>query len=244
LLPRIEIVEMLRSAGFDAVIIDLEHGATAATDLPPLVAAAHGAGLLAAVRVGEGSAAEIGHALDAGADAILMPHVGGTKDARRLVDAGRYPPIGNRSLNPYTRGNRYGSTPDPYDAANRRIALVAMLEGVDAVSNLEKVAALEEIDAIFVGPMDLSGSLGQPGNVEHPVVVEAVHDVIARAQLVDTAVGVYANTPEAAVRWFAAGAALVALSADIAMAADGFAAVFNAVEASPARLAARPTAPG
>src|SRR5262249_46950406 len=77
LLPRIGIGEMLRSAGFDAVIIDLEHGATAATDLPPLIAAAHGAGLLAAVRVGEGSPVEIGKALDAGADAILMPHVGG-----------------------------------------------------------------------------------------------------------------------------------------------------------------------
>ena len=83
LVPRVEIVELLRSAGFDAVIIDLEHGSTAATDLPELVAAAQGAGLIAAVRVGDDSAVEVGRALDAGADAILMPHVASVADARR-----------------------------------------------------------------------------------------------------------------------------------------------------------------
>ena len=147
-------------------------------------------------------------------------------------------------MNPYTRGNQYGRTPDPYEAANSTIALVAMLEGVDAVANLEEVAALDEIDAVFVGPMDLSGSLGLPGDVEHPTVVEAVQNVIMRAQLVDTPVGVYAPTPEAATRWIAAGAAFVALSADLAMAADGFAAVCNAVDTSPQRLTAGESSTG
>jgi 4-hydroxy-2-oxoheptanedioate aldolase len=229
LIPRVEIVELLAAAGFDAVIIDLEHGSTDLGDIPALVAAAHGANVFAAARVGGNSATEIGRVLDTGVDGVLVPHLSSAVEAASLVAAGRYPPVGSRSLNPYSKGNGYGFAGQPCEDANRRTALVAMLEGIDALSNLEEICELEEIDAVFVGPMDLSGSLGLPDEPEHPKVVGAVRDVIGRALLLGTAAGTYAPTAEAASRWFTAGAAFVALSADVAMAGAGFAAACSAV---------------
>lgn len=222
LIPRIEIVELVAASGFDAVILDLEHGTTDIGELPALVAAAQGAGLSAMVRVSENSAIEVGKVLDAGADGILVPHVSSAREAQKLVAGGRYPPEGNRSLNPYTRGNAYGYAVDPYRGANKRVALIAMLEGVDAISNLESIAEVDGIDAVFVGPMDLSAALGLPGEPEHPLVVDAIKDVFARARATGCGVGTYAPTPQVAARWRLAGAAVVALSADIAMAAVGF----------------------
>jgi 4-hydroxy-2-oxoheptanedioate aldolase len=239
LIPRIEVIELIAAAGFDAVIIDLEHGATSVAELPALVAAAHASRLFALVRVSENSAVEIGRVLDVGADGILVPHVTTLDDALRLVDAGRYPPVGGRSLNPYTRGNGYGRASGLYEDANRQIGLIAMLEGTDALESLETIAALEEVDAVFVGPMDLSGSLGFPGEPEHPAVVLAVQDVIERGRSLGCAVGTYAPTPDAAARWLGAGAALVALSADIAMVASGLNSTREAIgAATPERLTA------
>jgi 4-hydroxy-2-oxoheptanedioate aldolase len=238
LIPRIEIVELAATAGFDAVIIDLEHGSAGISEIPALVTAAHSSRLFALVRVGENSAVEIGKVLDVGADGILVPHVSTPDDARAVVDAGRYPPVGNRSLNPYTRGNGYGRAAVPYEDANRRIGLIPMLEGVEALESLETIAANDDVDALFVGPMDLSGSLGRPGDTEHPEVVLAVQDVIDRAHAAGRAVGTYAHTPDAAARWLAAGAALVAFSADIAMAASGMSQAYAEVLASPERVAA------
>ena len=238
LIPRIEIVELVAASGFDAVILDLEHGTTEIGELPALIAAAQGAGLSAMVRVSENSAIEVGKVLDAGADGILAPHISSAREAEKLVAGGRYPPDGNRSLNPYTRGNAYGHAVDPYESANQRVALIAMLEGVDAISHLESIAGVDGIDAVFVGPMDLSAALGLPGEPEHPLVVDAITDVFARARATGCAVGTYAPTPQVAARWRLAGAAVVALSADIAMAATGFSQAYADALAEPSpRLA-------
>jgi 2-keto-3-deoxy-L-rhamnonate aldolase RhmA len=227
MVPRVEIIEMLANAGFDGVVIDLEHGPMTAAELPALSAAARGAGIFAIARVrGDGGEPEIGNLLDAGVDGVLVPHVASAKQAAAVVSAGRFPPAGERSLNPYVRGTRYGADGDAArDLANARAAIIVMVEGADGLANLEAIAATDDLDGIFIGPVDLSASLGVPGQPEHPKVIETVTSIFERLREGKVAAGIFAPTTEAAKRWLAAGAALVALSADSAMMQRAFTAM-------------------
>jgi 2-keto-3-deoxy-L-rhamnonate aldolase RhmA len=218
LLPRVEVVEMLALSGFDAVIVDLEHGPTNSAELMALVGAARGAGLFALARLGDGSDAEIGRILDFGVDGLLIPHVDSASQAAAVVRAGRFPPDGARSINPYVRGNTYGvDGSKTYAEVNDRVALIAMVEGAEALSSLDSIGRTPGLDAIFVGPVDLSASMGFPGEPDHPAVITAVQGVLADIRKSGVAAGVYAPTPDAAARWIEAGAGFVALSADSAM---------------------------
>jgi 2-keto-3-deoxy-L-rhamnonate aldolase RhmA len=233
LLPRLEVVELASAAGFGAVIIDLEHGPIAAIDLPALAAAARGSGIYAIARVADNSATAIGQALDAGVDGVMVPHVCSPADAKQVVSSGRYAATGDRSLNPYTRGNGYdlgnGTTTRDID---ERVALIAMLEGADIMGSLEAICDVSELDAIFVGPVDLSASLGLKGNSDHPKVVAAVTDALTRVRAAHRAFGVYASTADAGGRWLDMGAALVAVSADTAVLLGGLRNLRGAITAA------------
>ena len=232
LIPRVEIVEMIGLAGFDAVIVDLEHGPIGIPDIPALAAGARGAGLHTIVRVGHDSPATIGAVLDCGVDGLLVPHVSSVADARAIVEAGRFPPHGGRSLNPYVRGVRYGQeVEDGLQGFEDPVALIALLEGAQAMEDFEEIASVPGLDGVFIGPVDLSGSLGHPGQPEHPAVVDAVRHAFLQARTAGCHAAVYAPTAEAAARWFEAGAALVAVSADAAMIRRAFASMHASVTA-------------
>jgi 4-hydroxy-2-oxoheptanedioate aldolase len=229
MLPRVEIVELFAKAGFSAVIIDLEHGPIEVGDLPPLSAAARASGIYSIVRISENSATEIGKTLDSGVDGVMVPHISSASDAERVVAAGRFAPAGERSINPYTRGNAYDLYSETTDSINQRVALIAMLEGADMLTSLEAICSVDGLDAVFIGPVDLAGSLGLGGESEHPDVIAAVMNALERVQAAGCASGVYAPTPSASARWVAAGGSLVALSADIALAHGAFASARSAV---------------
>jgi 2-keto-3-deoxy-L-rhamnonate aldolase RhmA len=230
MLPRLEIVEMAAGVGFDAVVCDLEHGPMTIEDLPVLHAAARAAGAYSLARVASKRPIEISRALDMGVDGVIVPHVGSRQAAERVAAAGRFPPDGERSLNPYARGVGYGlAAGDQTHQANNRSALIVMIEGADALGAVYEIAAVPEIDALFVGPIDLAGSLGFPGQPEHPDVIAAITDLIRGLTPGGTAICIYAPTAEAAQRWLAEGATLVVASADKAMAMTAFAAMRNAI---------------
>lgn len=222
LLPRVEIVESLCHAGFDAVVIDLEHGPITVPELPPLVAAGQGSGGLVLVRVGSGVPSLVGAVLDTGADGVVVPHMTSAADARDAVRAARFPPAGDRSINPYVRAAQYDGGDGWTRRADEDTAVLVMVEGRDGVAALDEIATVPGVDAVFVGPIDLSASLGVPGRPEDPLVVAEVGRIIASTSALGVATGVYCPTPAAATRWQAAGARLVVLSADLAMAHDGF----------------------
>lgn len=234
MIPRVEIVELLAAAGFEAVVVDLEHGAVTLPDLPPLAAAARGAGIFCIARLASARESEISSALDAGVDGVIIPHVDSADAARLVVSAGRFPPEGDRSLNPYTRGTGYGwGNGRGRENANRRVAVIVMLEGEGAVAALDEISAVSGIDAVFVGPVDLSSALGVPGEPEHPLVIAEITRIFER--LADGAIagGIYAPTPEAADRWLEAGASLITVSADIAMAIRSFAETRSQISQAP-----------
>jgi 2-keto-3-deoxy-L-rhamnonate aldolase RhmA len=229
--PHIEFVEMLALAGFDGVLLDLEHGVIGLGDVSTLVATAHGRGIFCIARMAGVDPAETGRVLDCGVDGLVLPHVATAREAAGVVSAGRYPPIGERSLNPYVRGLDYGmAAGSATDAANDRIALIPMIEGRAGLDQLDPIATTPGIDGIFVGPVDLAASLGFPGLPEDPQVIAAVDGIFRRVSDLNVPLAAYAPTPAAASRWFSQGAALIALSTETALSADAFRAAVTAVD--------------
>jgi 4-hydroxy-2-oxoheptanedioate aldolase len=230
MMPRVEIVEIAAGSGFDAVVCDLEHGQVSAEDLPALHAAARAGGAYSLARVGSERPIEISRALDMGVDGVIVPHVASRQAAEQVAAAGRFPPDGERSLNPYVRGVGYGLREQGATSrANARTALIVMIEGDGALAAVTEIAAVPQIDALFVGPIDLAGSLGFPGQPEHPEVVETIRGLIRDLARSGVAVGIYAPTAQAARRWLAEGASLVVASADNAMTMRAFAAMRAAI---------------
>ena len=231
--PRVEIVEMAIIAGFEAVVFDLEHGTISVEDLVPLCAAAKAGGAFAIARIASHREIEIARALDMGVDGIIVPHVSSIATANSLVDAGRFPPIGTRSLNPFVRGLGYaGTSSNDLRVANASTALVAMIEGTDALTYASEIGGIDEIDALFIGPVDLAGALGFPGEPEHPEVVAVAQTLIAKLRKRGVATAIYAPDAAAANRWLAEGISLVVVSADNAVFFGAFKALRGLVKST------------
>lgn len=222
IVPRVEIVELIGLAGFDLVVLDCEHGPFGIEALPPLVAAARASDLACLVRVPECRAQAVGAALDVGADGVLVPHVHTAAAAADAVAAARFAPEGSRGANPYVRAARYSADADFFSRANDGAACLAMLEGPAGIAAIDEILSVPGLDAVFIGPVDLSAALGVPGETENPVVVEAVRDIISRGRDRVVATSVFASTPEAAMRWLSLGVRLVALSVDTGLILQGF----------------------
>jgi 2-keto-3-deoxy-L-rhamnonate aldolase RhmA len=222
--PRVEIVEIAAVSGFDLVVLDTEHGPFGVEALPALIAAGQGAGLAVVVRVAENSEQVIGAVLDAGADGVLIPHVTGAEDAGAAVRAARLPPAGSRSVHGWVRAARYGAIADYATSGDAGVAVLVMAEGTDAIGDLPGILATPGLDAVFVGPMDLSASLGLTGQPDHPRVRALAGDVLTAATAHGRAGAIFAPTAAAAATWLAAGARLVVLSVDADLTRRGFAA--------------------
>lgn len=214
LIPRVEIVEIVAGAGFQVVIIDCEHGPFGRNELVPLIAAARAAGVYSLIRLPDNSPREIGGALDAGADGVLVPHIETRDQVVALVAAARFPPWGNRGANPYVRGAGYGGDTTYFSVADDGIAVLGMVEGEHGLAALDDILAVPGLDGVFVGPVDLSVAMGLPGQVTHPDVVASVREILARTQAAGLASSVFAGSEDQAVAWLDAGARLVAVSTD------------------------------
>ncbi len=216
-IPRVEVVELVGAAGFDLIVLDAEHGPFGIESLTELVAAAQGAGMYAVVRVPESRPQAIGAVLDIGADGILVPHVVSGEGTSAIVAAARFAPAGTRSLHNGVRAARYGADADYFTAANLRTAVIVMCEDAEAVAAIEDLAAAPGADAIFVGPLDLSASLGYVGEPGHPDVVATIRRVLGVADAAGKAGSLMAADPADARRWLDGGARMVLVSVDTAM---------------------------
>ncbi len=175
-LPTLALAEIAADAGFDWVFIDMEHGAIGTADLPGFICAA-GDSCAAVVRVPENREIWIKKALDSGADGLIIPHVNTSDEAARAVDWARFSPQGGRSVG-FTRANRYGTRfEEDISSANRTTALIVQVEHIEAVRNLAEILSVPGLDGVFIGPYDLSASLGKPGQISDPEVHEALETV-------------------------------------------------------------------
>jgi 2-keto-3-deoxy-L-rhamnonate aldolase RhmA len=228
IIPSVEIVELIGLAGFDFVIIDREHGPFGLDQVKTLLVAARARGLWSVVRVPGPEPGMIGAVLDAGADGIVVPQVGSATTAGAVVAAARFAPEGERGAHPWVRAAGYGTVPDWYAAANRDTAVLVMIEGVAGVAAIPEILAVPGLDAIFLGPVDLSHSMGVPGQIDHPRVREAMESVAAKATAQGLATAVFAPDAERARAWWTLGIRLVACGVDTRLVQDAFAAVVTA----------------
>lgn len=208
------VTELLASSGFDWLFIDCEH-APLVSALPNILRAAHDTPCL--VRIPELKESCVKWALDLGACGIIAPQVNSEQQARDLVQWAKYSPQGQRGVGA-ARAQGYGLDMTNYLArANAETVIVAQIESIDAVREAECIAAVDGIDALFIGPYDLSSSLGVLGDVGHPLVVAAVRDTVDAAMKCGTAIGAFGIAPPALDAMRGAGATLLAVGIDTVM---------------------------
>lgn len=204
MLPSPAVVEMCGYAGFDFVILDQEHGGAGTETLENQLRAADASGIAALVRIPEASGSMAQHALDAGAEGLLVPHVTSAAVAREIVGAAHYPPHGMRGMATTSRAGRHGmvSVDQHLKRGLERNLVMLQIEDRAVLPEVEEIAGIEGVDALFIGPADLSVSLGHPGNPGHPEVVAEIDRIIETAKRVGRAkVATFARNRENADAW-------------------------------------------
>lgn len=182
MIPSAQIVEMLGRLGFDWVLIDCEHGTISLETVELMTMAAQVCGITPIVRPPRNSEEEILRVMDRGAFGVQVPHVKTADDARRAVEAVKFHPIGSRSLAAGTRpaGYGFGLEAEQYiEEANRESLVVVQIEDSEAVANIQEILTVSDVDVFFVGPSDLSQSMGFPGRVDIPEVAGTIEGVFA-----------------------------------------------------------------
>ena len=217
------VVEILALAGFDFVVVDLEHGPLDLKSMRLHALAARAAGLVCLVRVRDNRPSLINQPLDAGAHGVQVPQVEEVQAAEAALRAAKYHPRGQRGSNPYVRATGYGR--QDYGSylprANRESLVVLQIEGTGGLANLEEIVALPDLDVAWLGPYDLAQALGHPGRVDHPEVRAGLEKTITLAGKREVLVGSFADRPEAARGLVRAGVRLVAVSYETGILLDG-----------------------
>ncbi len=211
------VAEAIGSAGFEWGVIDMEHTPLDLMDLVHLLQAVGNTKMLPVVRVPWNDAVHVKRVLDAGAQTLMFPFVQNADEARRAVAATRYPPEGVRGMAGMSRASRYGTTPDYLRSANRSIGVVLQLETPQAIAALETIAAVPGVDALFVGPADLSGAMGLPGEMMHPEVLALMTDAALRAKALGMPIGTLGGNPEEVTRYRTAGYGFVGVCSDLGL---------------------------
>jgi 4-hydroxy-2-oxoheptanedioate aldolase len=178
------VIDLVALAGYDFILLDAEHGSLSLETIANHVRAARANNLGTLLRVPEGDASYMQRALDLGIDGIEIPHVKSAADAEWAVKAVRFPPVGTRGM--YTKGvvanyglHGYSSTRALVDAVNAEVICNIIVEDAEGVANIDEIVTVPGIDFITVGPGDLSGSLDVVGQLDHPLVREAMNKVFA-----------------------------------------------------------------
>ena len=210
------IAEILGHLDFDWIGIDCEHTDISLADVAGICRGLYGRNAIPLVRVRENDTLAIRQPLDVGAYGVIVPLVNSADEARRAVAAARFPPAGIRGF-AHFRGNEYGADFDEYArTANQEVCVVTMVESKECVENIEEIVAVDGVDGVFVGPYDLSGSYGVPGQTQHDLVIRARERVLAACAKAGKSAGLHIVTPvpEVVETAVASGFTFVALGMD------------------------------
>ena len=223
--------ETMAHQGWDTLTIDMQHGMIDDAVLVPMLQAISTTDTVPVVRVPWLEPGILMRALDAGAYGVICPMVNTREDAQKLVAYTHYPPRGTRSFGPL-RAVLYAGF-DYVQHANDTIVTIAMIETAEALDNLDDILSVEGLDAIYIGPSDLSLALGCRPTFDdlEPKAFEAVEHILARAKAHDVVAGIHNGTPEAALKRIAKGFKFVTISSDARLMADGAQQVISAMRA-------------
>ena len=193
-LPHASIAEIMGQAGYEWVALDLEHGAIGVQQLPDLCRALELGDTLPLARIAEGTAKECKQALDAGAGGVIVPQIESAAQLASVRDACRWPPAGRRGVG-FSRANLFGKHFEAYRKEAQAPLLVAMIESARAVEELDPILEVQGLDAVLVGPYDLSASMGRTGEFEAPQFVNALASIRTRAAAKGIACGIHVVAP-------------------------------------------------
>jgi 4-hydroxy-2-oxoheptanedioate aldolase len=209
--------EVIAGAGFDWILIDTEHSPNELRTVLSQLHSMQGGTASAVVRPAWNDPVLFKRLLDLGVQSFVVPWVQTADEARRAVEATRYPPHGIRGVAATTRANQYGRIKDYTARVHDELCVIVQLETSTALNNLEAIAAVEGIDGLFIGPSDLAANLGHLGNNPHPEVRTAIEDAIGRIRRTGKFGGILAPIEADARHWLDRGFLFVAVGSDVAL---------------------------
>ncbi len=215
------IIEATSNTGMDFVIIDMEHGPVTTETLKHHLMACKSSDFLSIVRVDSYDSNLIGKALDLGANGIQIPSVSKVEQVKEILNRSKFHPEGARGVCRFVRAAEYAHK-DQYNYfkdANSNLIIV-QLEGVDGINIFEEIIKFTGIDIIFIGPYDLSQSIGFPGQIDHPKIIETIKNLSKMAKEHDILLGTFCDSPDDLLKWKKLGINYLAYSVDIALFAD------------------------
>jgi 4-hydroxy-2-oxoheptanedioate aldolase len=221
-------VEMIGAAGFDFIWIDCEHGTGDYSELIPQMQAAGIHNTPAIVRIAWNEAPRFKRVLDLGAAGIMVPYVTSAREAEQAASSMRYPPRGIRGVAKFNRACGYGQNFDAYfKQANDNLLTVVQIETKEAVEGAEDIAAVDGVDVLFIGPLDLSVNLNIADNYEHPEFLQAMDSVAAACKKNGKAAGILVPKLDFLESWIAKGFTFLLVGSDGGCVAGGFKSIYQ-----------------
>lgn len=220
--------ELAAAAGYDAVVVDLQHGHATIGHLPSLLAAIERTPALPFIRASWNDPAQLMRALDLGARGVICPMVGSAAEAEAFVDACRYPPAGTRSYGPIHAA--FGQGHEQTSVADAAILLFAMIETADGVAHVDEIASTPGLDGLFVGPADLSLAMGLDtfADLTDPALLETLDTIVETARRNGLTPGIHAPSPPRAAEMAARGFRFISCAVDADLLAAAAAAALRA----------------
>lgn len=193
-IPHPSIAEIMGQAGYDWVAVDMEHGAISVHQLPDLFRALELGNTLPLVRLAQGHTKDCKQALDAGAGGVIVPMIESAEQLTRVRDAVRWPPAGQRGV-AFSRANLFGKNFDSYINEAQQPLLIAMIEHVNAINNLDTILKVEGLDAVLIGPYDLSASMGLTAQFNEPEFIATMTKIKTTSDRFGIPCGVHVVAP-------------------------------------------------
>tara|TARA_B110000902_G_scaffold179452_1_gene203415 strand:- start:13032 stop:13793 length:762 start_codon:yes stop_codon:yes gene_type:complete len=193
-IPHSSIAEIMGQAGYDWVAVDMEHGAVSAHQLPDLFRALELGNTLPLARLAQGYVKDCKQALDAGAGGVIVPMVESAEQLSDIKDMVQWPPAGKRGV-AFSRANLFGKHFDQYMIEAQQPLLIAMIEHINAIENIEDILQVKGLDAILIGPYDLSSSMGLTAQFDHPDFIAAMTRIKAACDQFSVPCGLHVVAP-------------------------------------------------
>lgn len=219
-MPGSLVAEVLATCGFDWVVIDTEHSVTDIPDTLAMMQAMAPYRTQAVVRPASNDVVLIKRLLDLGAQTLLIPYVQNPDEARAAVAAMRYAPRGIRGVAGLTRASVFGQVAGYHQRAEEELCLIVQVETAEALTQISEIAAVDGVDALFIGPADLAASMGHAGNMRHPDVVAAIEDGVRAIVAAGKPAGILTLDPDFAQTCISWGTTFTAVGMDVALLAQ------------------------
>lgn len=195
-IPHPSIAEILGAANYDWVAVDMEHGSISISQLPDLFRAIELGGTAPFARLLDASANSCKQALDAGALGIILPNINNSTELKSAINFCCWPPQGFRGVG-FSRANLFGNNFTEYSEFSQKPFIVAMIENKLGLQDIDNILKVKGLDAILIGPYDLSASLGQTGDFENPLVVAAMERILSHCKIANIPCGLHIVEPDA-----------------------------------------------